>query len=269
MFPLESRPGSSSARASYGSNAAPTNPLVEMGSSAGKKPRPLAIPNSSNDHAAALDISKQSKPLFFKRRDLSRISLFNFEVSASFMTCVALTMTCLATIVSVLSTPSAVVPTRLALDTLVPAGNDAPCNKTGLLWNGLCAPTLNGWPDNNLRERPVTSPEYLQAEHKPKVINITTGRQLFVDSFLINALSTDVGIVFYNAEYATKVNPVIKATHPWEVSSSYAGGYSGFASPFSGGSWWNPQDARYYPPFDSLARPLDIVSGSVTRALCS
>ena len=51
--------------------------------------------------------------------------------------------------------------------------------------------------------------------------------------------------VYYNAQYASAVNPVLKATRSWEVSSSYAGGYSGFASPFSGGGWWNPEERRY------------------------
>ena len=127
------------------------------------------------------------------------------------------------------------------------------CPPELLLWNGLCRPAegwgVSGWSRQKLLDRHVTIPRYLSAEHKPKAINISHGRKLFVDSFLIDAnRSSNVQIAYHSAEYAdATVNPVLAASEPWEMAdaSMGSGGYGGFASPFSGGTWYNPVEQRY------------------------
>ena len=121
-----------------------------------------------------------------------------------------------------------------------------PCPPEQLLWNGLCRPAV--WPP----QRPggitkaVASPDYLRPSEKPAAINITVGRQLFVDTFLIdtNLSSNSVELRYHSPEYAD-ANPVLRATEPWEVSARANTGYGGFASPFSGGAFYNPELDRY------------------------
>ena len=127
------------------------------------------------------------------------------------------------------------------------------CPPERLLWNGLCRPAegwgVIGWSKQELLDRHVTVPRYLSKEHKPAAINISNGRQLFVDSFLIDAnRSSNVHTAYHSAEYANEtVNPVLAASEPWEMAdaSMGSGGYGGFASPFSGGAWYNPAEQRY------------------------
>ena len=124
-----------------------------------------------------------------------------------------------------------------------------PCPQERLLWNGLCRPER--WPGQNLSQRQVVVPSYLSEEDKPPVINISNGRQLFVDSFLVDTnRSKNMHTAYHSANYFNgqnqNPNPVLFASEPWEVDKAgMAGGYGGFASPFSGGSWWNPSQNRY------------------------
>ena len=55
---------------------------------------------------------------------------------------------------------------------------------------------------------------YLQ--NPPKVIDVTVGRQLFVDDFLIE--STDLAPVYHKAK-KYEGNPVLKAETPWRLHS--------------------------------------------------
>ena len=83
-------------------------------------------------------------------------------------------------------------------------------------------------------------PPYLNTP--PRVINIDVGRQLFVDGFLVESINGPLKTDYHRPEYA-RSNPVLWATKPWEVSNLSS--YGGFASPFSGGVWWDPHAAEY------------------------
>ena len=83
-----------------------------------------------------------------------------------------------------------------------------------LLWNGICQPTKN-WPPNKELTREVVTPEYLT--RKPPVINVTIGRQLFVDSFLVQN-ANNIKTTFHAPEFDNDtINPVLKSTRSWEV----------------------------------------------------
>jgi hypothetical protein len=128
---------------------------------------------------------------------------------------------------------------------LVAAGATTAC--TGeLLYNGICyqAPARTASPPLD----PVTPP-YLNMP--PALINITLGRQLFVDDFLVHNMT---GLQFYahEAEWE-KNNPVIKADRPWEakVISTLDPGFPqgpsalGQALTYSGGVWYDEQRELY------------------------
>ena len=67
-------------------------------------------------------------------------------------------------------------------------------------------------------------PPYLQKQRpaetcpgcRPAVINITIGRQLFVDDFLVRNTS-GVMRTFFPIDYDSH-NPVVAPTEPWEIS---------------------------------------------------
>eukprot|EP01043_Picozoa_sp_COSAG02_P037989 COSAG02_NODE_2895_length_7786_cov_3.419930_5_plen_330_part_00 len=107
-----------------------------------------------------------------------------------------------------------------------------------LLWNGVCLPP--SWPPNNELNRTVVVPAYLSTM-KPAAINCTVGRQLFVDDFLTQH-SSGLQTVYHSPSYE-KHNPAIAATEDWELDSTPY--YGGFASAFSGGTFWNPERQRY------------------------
>ena len=123
------------------------------------------------------------------------------------------------------------------------------CPHERLLWNGLCRPEK--WSSQNISKRQVVVPQYLSKDFKPPVINISNGRQLFVDTFLIDTdKSNNTQTTYHSAKYTSSQNPnpnpVLVATEPWEIDKAgFSGGYGGFASPFSGGIWWNPSQHRY------------------------
>lgn len=74
--------------------------------------------------------------------------------------------------------------------------------------------------------------------HKPKVIPINTGRQLFVDSFLVARTNLQFRIHlpnFYNQ------NPILSADKPWELTPE---GYA-YAAPFSDGIWFDEKDSKF------------------------
>ena len=104
-----------------------------------------------------------------------------------------------------------------------------------LLYNGIELPTI--WPP----KVPVSavlegmSPFYLLS--KPDVIDISLGRQLFVDDFLI-AHST-VKRVWHQAEYYP-ANPVFFPEKEWEMTAEGA-----VAAPFSDGVWYDESDSKF------------------------
>ena len=104
-----------------------------------------------------------------------------------------------------------------------------------LLYNGIELPAI--WPP----KVPVSavldgmSPFYLSS--KPDVIDISLGRQLFVDDFLI-AHST-VKRVWHQAEYYP-ANPVFFPEEEWEMTAEGA-----VAAPFSDGVWYDESDSKF------------------------
>jgi hypothetical protein len=113
------------------------------------------------------------------------------------------------------------------------------CGTEILLWNGLCQPTKN-WPPNKPLTRKVVTPTYLAA--KPRAINVSIGRQLFVDTFMVQS-SHNIKTSFYAPEYADDaVNPVLKSTEMWEVGET-AGSLAGTAKAV--GVWWVSATKRY------------------------
>ena len=102
------------------------------------------------------------------------------------------------------------------------------------LYNGIVLP--DQWPPNQTTfpsNDPV--PPYLKSP--PKVIPIDVGRQLFVDDFLIE--STNMTRTHHRPVYHPG-NPVFKPERDHEME-----GFGPFAAPFSGGVWFDPQDARF------------------------
>ncbi len=71
--------------------------------------------------------------------------------------------------------------------------------------------------------------------HKPAAIPINTGRQLFVDSFLIAA--TDMKTVFHTPNFYSG-NPVLEPDKEWENTIEGAP----YAAPFSDGIWYDEKE---------------------------
>ncbi|MBN2293404.1 MAG: hypothetical protein JXM70_13325, partial [Pirellulales bacterium] len=103
-------------------------------------------------------------------------------------------------------------------------------NEGELLYNGIRLPKQ--WPPAYLvpeNDEPMPVP-YL--DHPPKVIPIDTGRQLFVDGFLIE--STDLKRHFHKPQ-KYEGNPVLKP----ETELELHGEFCSAAVPKSGGIWWD------------------------------
>lgn len=105
----------------------------------------------------------------------------------------------------------------------------------GPLSNGIILPQT--WPPRRreLPRKPVPPP-YLVSP--PDVIPIDTGRQLFVDDFLI--ANTTLKRTYHQADYYEH-NPVLKPDKPWETQTKP----NPCAMVFSGGVWYDPRDARF------------------------
>jgi len=102
------------------------------------------------------------------------------------------------------------------------------------LYNGIEVDV--NWPPKDIKLGPEPTPiPYL--ENPPKVIQINTGRQLFVDDFLIE--ETTLKRTYHQPEYYQN-NPVIKPDKPWEIQ-----GPAPYAGPFSGGVWFD-HDANLF-----------------------
>ena len=132
--------------------------------------------------------------------------------------------------------------TAVALS-LSPATCLAQNNEGGktVLHNGIVLPS--DWPPHY--PYPVmrgTMPvPYL--EHKPEVIDINVGRQLFVDDFLID--STNMVRTIHRAEMYSG-NPVISGEYDWEYRriDSCSQGVP-YADPYSGGVWYDELDGKF------------------------
>lgn len=107
----------------------------------------------------------------------------------------------------------------------------------GAWYNGIMPPAQ--WPPQRNYASEIRSgmnPFYLVS--KPTVIRISTGRQLFVDNFLI--AQTDLERKFHYPEYHS-ANPVLTPDRDWEKQ----GANGGFAAPFSDGVWYDEADGKF------------------------
>lgn len=104
------------------------------------------------------------------------------------------------------------------------------------LHNGIKLPDV--WPPRQQvplerKEMPVP---YLS--DKPEVIPVNTGRQLFVDDFLI--AESSLQRTFHNPDFY-EGNPVLEPTEEWEKTIEGAP----YAAPFSDGIWYDEKDGKF------------------------
>lgn len=104
-----------------------------------------------------------------------------------------------------------------------------------VLHNGIELPEK--WPPDSvvLSTEPLPAPPYLRKP--PAVIPIDTGRQLFIDHFLIE--ETNLRRNFHAPEYYP-LNPVLKADRRWEFVEGV-----GKAMVFSDGVFFDPRDGLF------------------------
>ena len=115
--------------------------------------------------------------------------------------------------------------------------------KRETLYNGIelaqpWPPRRHSWSTSPVRPPYLASP--------PAVINIDTGRQLFIDDFLVEESS--LYREFHRAEYHPR-NPVLTPVKPWEVDDPYATATKTAPSPsamvFSDGVFFDPSDRLF------------------------
>lgn len=115
-------------------------------------------------------------------------------------------------------------------------------NSGEVLYNGITLP--EEWPPTY----PTTYYDGIPVPYlnnKPEVININTGRQLFVDNFLIE--STTLTREWHKAEKYDG-NPVLKPETTHELGRPYLNSghnYGAMAAPFSGGVWYDSSDKLF------------------------
>lgn len=113
------------------------------------------------------------------------------------------------------------------------AGVAVPCAATGeVLHNNIVLPKQ--WPPRR-DVRSTEPPKIPYLENRPRVVSIDTGRQLFVDDFLVE--KTTLAREFHKPE-KYKGNPVLKPETPLEKKSRFAD--CAVAAPLGGSIWWNP-----------------------------
>ena len=90
---------------------------------------------------------------------------------------------------------------------------------------------------NNIAYEPDSSPSDAQnvpyLKNPPEIIDISVGRQLFVDDFLIE--STDLAPEYHNPK-KFEGNPILFPETPWETDGAPA------ACPKSGGVWYDEEE---------------------------
>ncbi len=111
----------------------------------------------------------------------------------------------------------------------------APQNGTEgeLLYNGIKLPA--GWPPRNMNPDSWDPMPLPYLTNRPEIVNIDTGRQLFIDDFLIEF--TNLKRLFHQpVKY--QGNPVLKP----ETESEKNRGFCPVAAPFSDGVFYDPKD---------------------------
>lgn len=110
------------------------------------------------------------------------------------------------------------------------------CLMAQTLHNGITLPEQ--WPPRRPepKVRAVMPVPYL--ENKPTVIPVNTGRQLFVDDYLIS--ETNLKPIYHTPNYYAG-NPVLEPDKEWEKTIEGAP----YAAPFSDGIWYDEKDGKY------------------------
>jgi hypothetical protein len=102
-------------------------------------------------------------------------------------------------------------------------------------YNGIIIP--DAWPPTNaFRPGRIMDLPYLR--QPPEVIDVSVGRQLFVDDFLIESM-TNLSRSYYQAEMHTN-NPVLQPDQAWEQ-----GPKEWMAMPDQDGMWWDPTNYHF------------------------
>ncbi len=104
------------------------------------------------------------------------------------------------------------------------------------LHNGIKLPEQ--WPPRYVIPAVRTEMPVPYLEKKPAVIPVNTGRQLFVDGFLI--CETDLIPVYHTPDFYAD-NPVLEPDKEWEKTTEGAL----YAAPFSDGIWYDEQEGKY------------------------
>lgn len=128
---------------------------------------------------------------------------------------------------------------------------------SNLLYNGIELPAQ--WPPNRSSTSDLENgmtPFYLQ--QRPTTINVSIGRQLFVDNFLIE--NTTLIRKFHYPEYHS-TNPVLEPNKDWEKIGT-AG--AAFAAPFSDGVWYDEIDNKFKMWYFAGGGSYSVNSGGVT-----
>ncbi|MFA7369244.1 MAG: hypothetical protein WC334_06335, partial [Kiritimatiellales bacterium] len=112
-------------------------------------------------------------------------------------------------------------------------------NDGELLYNGIRLPTV--WPPEHMDPKSKKSMPVPYLDYPPQIIPIDTGRQLFVDDFLIE--KTDLKRTYHYPEKYTG-NPLLKPENDLE-SGARIGHNLPVASPKSGGLWWDPDEQHF------------------------
>lgn len=88
----------------------------------------------------------------------------------------------------------------------------------------------------NFAAQPSDARHVPYLEQPPEIIDVSVGRQLFVDDFLIE--HTDLQAAYHKAK-KYEGNPVLKAEMPWETAQSPV------ACPKSGGVWYDEEERLF------------------------
>ena len=103
------------------------------------------------------------------------------------------------------------------------------------LYNNIVLP--EEWPPKYPREQYRDKQPVPYLENPPEVIDITLGRQLFVDNFLIE--ETDLVPEYHRAK-KYEGNPVLKPEMPWEMENLQP-----CTTPKSGGVWYDEKEKKF------------------------
>ncbi|QDS87065.1 hypothetical protein EC9_12410 [Rosistilla ulvae] len=111
-------------------------------------------------------------------------------------------------------------------------------NQGELLYNGIQLP--RDWPPGDADPKDASPLAVPYLEFPPETIVIDTGRQLFVDDFLIE--NTTLKRTWHKAR-KYEGNPILSPTT--DLERGVQSGQAPMAAPFSGGVWYDPSDKRF------------------------